>query len=130
MPARPYPWKRPRGWSLRKPRLLLFQLREAGGVLSAIVGLILLYQIIQLQAGPDAYAAFLAMVTSLPMLLLLGVLFVLVMVHAVTWFILLGKAQPIQFTAKPMSWKKVFVINALLWVVVSGAVFYIVFGGP
>lgn len=130
MPARPYPWKRPRGWSLRKPRLLLFQAREVGGVLSAVVGLILLYQIMQLQAGPDAYAAFLASISSWPMILLMGVLFAFVFVHAVTWFILLGKAQPIQLTAKPMSWKKAFVINAILWVLVSGAVVYIIFGGP
>ena len=57
------------------------------------------------------------------------VLFALVMWHAITWFMLIGKAQPIQFTAKPVPWKAAFAINVVLWLGVSGAVVYLVFGG-
>ena len=130
MPPRPYPWKRRRGWWLRNPHYLLFQAREVGGILTAVVGLILLYQVIQLQAGPNAYSAFLTIAFSPPMLALMTVLFAFVLVHAVTWFMLLGKAQPIQFTAKPMSWRKVFAINLILWALVSIGVLYLIFGGP
>src|SRR2546425_1282275 len=49
--------------------------------------------------------------------------------HAVTWFMLIGKAQPIQFTERPLSWKAVFGVNVLLWIGVSGAVVYLIFGG-
>jgi hypothetical protein len=42
---------------------------------------------------------------------------------------LIGKAQPIRFTREPLPWKIVFGINVILWLVVSGAVVYLIFGG-
>jgi hypothetical protein len=42
---------------------------------------------------------------------------------------LIGKAQPIQFTRRPLPWKVVFGVNVLLWLGVSGAVVYLIFGG-
>ena len=56
-------------------------------------------------------------------------MFSLVVWHAVSWFMLIGKAQPIQFTQRPLPWKVVFGVNVLLWIGVSGAVVYLIFGG-
>jgi len=129
MGARLYPWKRPRGWWLRNPRYLGFQLRETGGVVSALYGLILLNMLRQLQAGESAYTAFLDLMRSPPVLFVNLVLFALVIYHAITWFMLIGKAQPIRFTAKPIPWKTAFGVNLVLWLGVSGAVVYLIFGG-
>ena len=129
MGARMYPWKRPRGWWLRNPRYLGFQLRETGGVVSALYGLILLNMLRQLQAGESAYTAFLDLMRSPPVLFVNLVLFALVIYHAITWFMLIGKAQPIRFTERPLPWKLVFGINVLLWLGVSGGVVYLIFGG-
>ncbi len=129
MRARLYPWKRPRGWWLRNPRYLGFQLRETGGVVSAFYGLILLNMLRQLQVGESAYTAFLDLMRSPPVLFVNLVLFALVMYHAITWFMLIGKAQPIRFTAKPIPWKTAFGVNLVLWLGVSGAVVYLIFGG-
>ena len=129
MTARPYPWKRPRGWWLRNPRYLSFQLREAGGVVSALYGLILLNMLLQLRAGESAYTAFLDTMRTPPMLYVNLVLFGLVVFHAVSWFMLIGKAQPIRFTEKPIPWKSAFAVNLVLWLGVSGAVVYLIFGG-
>ena len=129
MTVHEYPARRRRVWWLRNRRYLAFQLREAGGVVCALYGLILLNMLIQLRDGESAYAAFLNLLRTPPMLYLNVVLFALVLWHALTWFMLIRKAQPIQFTRQPLPWKVVFGINVLLWIGVSGAVVYLIFGG-
>ncbi len=100
-----YPAKRKAGWWLRNPRYLGFQLRELGGVLTAVYGVILLNMLVQLRAGESAYEAFLDQMRTPPVL-----------------YVNL-------FTARPIPWKVAFAINILLWIGVSGAVVYLVFGG-
>jgi len=124
-----HPWKRRPGWWLRNPRYLAFQLREAGGVVCALYGLLLLNLLMQLREGESAYVAFLMLLRTPPVLYLNVVLFGLVVWHAISWFMLIGKAQPIQLTRKPLPWKVVFGINVVLWLAVSGAVVYLIFGG-
>jgi fumarate reductase subunit C len=96
---------------------------------SAVYGLIFLNMLRDLQAGESAYAAFLTLMRTPPLLYVNLVLFALVLWHAISWFMLIGKAQPIQFTEKPLPWKLVFGINVLLWIGVSGAAVYLVCGG-
>ena len=129
MPGRAYPWRRRPGWWLRNPRYLAFQLREAGGVVCALYGLLLLAVLMQLQDGASAYAAFMNLLRSPPLFYVNLVLFALVIWHAISWFMLIGKAQPIQLTERPLPWKVVFGINVLLWLGVSGAVVFVIFGG-
>jgi len=129
MRVRMYPWKRRPGWWLRNPRYLGFQLREAGGVVCALYGLILLGVLMRLQEGESAYVAFMNLLRTPPLFYVNLVLFGLVVWHAVSWFMLIGKAQPIQFTQRPLPWKVVFGVNVLLWIGVSGAVVYLIFGG-
>jgi len=104
-------------------------LRELGGVISAVYGLLFLNLLRTLRAGESAYTAFVEMMRTPPILYVNLVLFALLMWHAVTWFMLIGKAQPIQFTERPLPWKAVFGVNVLLWIAVSGAVVYLIFGG-
>ncbi len=127
--AREYPWRRPTGWWLRNRRYLAFQLRELGGVVSAIYGLIFLNLLRTLRAGESVYTAFVDLMRTPPILYVNLALFVLLVWHAVTWFVLIGKSQPIQFTERPLPWKAVFGVNVLLWIAVSGAVVYVIFGG-
>ena len=124
-----YPWKRPAGWWLRNPRYLVFQIRELGGVAAAAYGLILLYMLRRFSQGESAYDGFLALMATPGMLVVTGVLFVLVLVHAVTWFMLIGKAQPVQFTKEPIPWQKAFAASLAVWALVSVAVVYLIFGG-
>ncbi len=103
--------------------------REVGGILAAVYGLLLLYQLMQFHAGSDAYAEFLAFAASPFVIVLLAIVFVFVLVHALTWFMLIGKSQPVQLTRKPMSWQKVFGLNVIAWILVSVAVVFLIFGG-
>src|SRR5207247_8559893 len=59
MTSREYAWKRRPGWWLRNRRYLMFQLREAGGVMCTLYGLVLLNMLVQLRAAECAYTAFL-----------------------------------------------------------------------
>lgn len=97
--------------------------------MSALYGLILLYMLRELRAGESAYTTFLDVMRTPPILYINLVLFALVMWHALSWFMLIGKAQPIRFTAKPMPWKTAFAVNLVLWVGVSAVVVYLIFGG-
>src|SRR5439155_1729257 len=83
-------------------------LRELGGVISAVYGLLFLNLLRTLRAGESAYTAFVEMMRTPPILYVNLVLFALLVWHAVTWFMLIGKAQPIQFTERPLPWKAVF----------------------
>lgn len=97
--------------------------------MSALYGLLLLNLLVQLPQGESAYAAFLTFLRTPPVLYVNLVLFALVVWHAIFWFMLIGKAQPIQLTRRPLPWTAVFGINLVLWLVVSGAVVYLIFGG-
>lgn len=127
--AHPYPWRRRPGWWLRNPRYVMFQLRELGGVVSALYGLLLLNLLVQLDAGESAYTAFLTAIRTPPLVYVNVVLFALVLWHAISWFALIGKAQPVQLTREPLPWKAVFAVNVVLWLVVSGAIVFLIFGG-
>ncbi|TLZ98334.1 MAG: hypothetical protein E6J97_07335, partial [Methanobacteriota archaeon] len=76
-------------------------------MVSAVYGLIFLNLLRTLRAGESAYTAFVEMMRTPPILYVNLVLFALLVWHAVTWFMLIGKAQPIQFTERPLPWKAV-----------------------
>jgi len=98
-------------------------------VVSALYGLIFLNLLRTLRAGESAYTSFVDTMRTPPILYVNLVLFALLVWHAVTWFMLIGKAQPIQFTERPLPWKSVFGVNVLLWIGVSAAAVYLIFGG-
>lgn len=123
-----YPQKRRRGWWLRNPRYLVFQAREVGGILAAVYGLVLLYQLREFRRGEDAFAAFSAVLASPPVVLLTLVLFAFVIVHAVTWFAAFAKSQPGR-PGRKIPWQRPFVGLLVLWALVSLAVLFLFFGG-
>lgn len=123
-----YPWKRPRGWWLRNPRYLLFQAREIGGILTAVYGLVLLYQLREFRRGEGAFEAFASLIGSPPIVLFTVVVFAFVLVHAVTWFAAFAKSQPGR-PGRRVPWQKPFVGLIVLWGAVSLAVLFLFFGG-
>jgi len=82
--AREFPWKRRAGWWLRNRRYLSFQLRELGGVVSALYGLIFLNLLRTLRAGESAYTAFVDTMRTPPILYVNLVLFALLVCDAVS----------------------------------------------
>lgn len=120
-------WKRRSGWWLRDRSYIVFMLREAGGVLSALYGIILLGLLISVHGGEDAFDAYLALIRSPLVLLLSGVILAFTFIHAVTWFFLIGRMQQVS-SRSPKPWQFVFAMNLAIFVAASGAVLYFIFG--
>ena len=122
-------WKRPAGWWAHNRRYALFMLREAGGSLSAVYGVILLGLLIEYNLGEAAYANYLTFLETPAMLVVQGVILAFVLVHAVTWFYLIGKSQAAMSAYRAPSWTRVFGLMIVVFLAASAGVLFIVFGG-
>ena len=122
-------WKRRAGWWSHNRRYVLFMLREIGGSLTAVYGIALLFLLVEFNAGRDAYDAYLALLQSPLVLVLTGIAFFFILVHAFTWFYLIGKSQPVMSKYRSPSWDRIFVLMLVLFAVISVGVLYVVFGG-
>lgn len=120
-------WRRRGGWWLKDRGLAVFMLREAGGVLSAVYGIVLLGLLAAYHGGPASFDAYLSLIWSPPILLLTLVVFAFVLVHAITWFFLIGRMQQVA-SKRPKRWQTVFVGNLVIFVLLSGAVLFLIFG--
>lgn len=120
-------WKRRVGWWTRNRDYVLFQLRELGGVFTAAYGLILLGLLVNERAGPDAYASYVAFLQTPWMLVVQGILLALILVHAITWFFLIGRTQQVMSKAR-RPWQTVFVGNLVVFALASAGVALLIFG--
>ncbi len=122
-------WKRSAGWWTHNRRYLLFMLREAGGSLSALYGILLLGLLISFDQGPAAYANYIAFLETPPMLILQAVILAFVLVHAFTWFYLIGKSQAAMSAYRAPPWTRIFALMIVVFLAASAGVLYVVFGG-
>jgi fumarate reductase subunit C len=90
---RPYRRPQPPYWWAAKP-YRAYTLRELTGVFVALYALVLLAGLVALERGPDAFAAYGAIMRSPGAVILHLVLLLFMLWHAVTWFQTLPKTQP------------------------------------
>ncbi len=122
-------WKRRAGWWTHNRNYLLFMLREAGGSVAALYGLILLGLLIMYNQGAAAYANYVALLETPAMLVLQAVILFFVLVHAVTWFILIGKSQAAMSAYRAPPWTRVFGLMIVIFLAASAGVLFVIFGG-
>ena len=122
-------WKRHGGWWTHNRRYLNFMLRETGGSLSAVYGIILLGLLITYNQGASAYANYVAFLETPAMLVIQAVILFFVLAHAFTWFYLIGKSQAAMSAYRAPEWTRIFGIMIVVFLVASVAVLYVVFGG-
>ncbi len=122
-------WKRHAGWWAHNGRYALFMLREAGGSLSAVYGIILLGLLIEYNQGAAAYANYITFLETPAMLVVQGVILAFVLVHAITWFYLIGKSQAAMSAYRAPEWTRVFGLMIVVFLAASAGVLFIVFGG-
>ena len=104
-------------------------LREAGGSLSAVYGIILLGLLIMYNQGAAAYANYLAFLQTPYMLVVQGVILFFVLAHAITWFYLIGKSQAAMSAYRAPEWTRVFGLMIVVFLAASAGVLFVVFGG-
>lgn len=122
-------WRRRGGWWTHNRDYLLFMFREAGGVLSAVYGLVLLGLLITLNLGPTSYANYVSFLQTPAMLVVQGIILVFVLVHALTWFLLIGKSQAAMSAYRAPNWTRIFGLMIVVFLAASIGVLYVIFGG-
>jgi succinate dehydrogenase subunit C len=104
-------------------------LREFGGSLSAVYGIVLLLLLVEFTSGKPSYDGFLQVLRSPPVLVLTAIALFFILAHAITWFYLIGKSQPVMSSYRSPSAGTVFALMLLVFVAVSVATLFVVFGG-
>jgi fumarate reductase subunit C len=125
-------WYRPRVstyWWLWSWPYTKFVLREMSSIFVALFVVITLFQIRALGQGPEAYARFEAQLSSRLFVLLNLVVFMFVLLHAITWFNLAPKAIVVRVGGKRVSGFLIAASNYGAWLVVSAIVAWFLLGG-
>ena len=122
-------WYRPRVsvyWWLGQWRYLKFILRELSSVFVALVVVMTLLQLRALRVGPEAYARFQGQLRS-PLVVAISVLSLFFVVfHTITWFNLTPRAMAVRLRGKRVPEWLVAAPNYAVWIVMSGAVAFLV----
>ncbi|MFQ6013069.1 MAG: hypothetical protein ACE5LS_05440 [Thermoplasmata archaeon] len=115
-------------WWLRNPRYFLYMLRE---LTSLFIFLYVLAFVVQffLLADRSAYEAFRALTTSPVFLAFTGAVWVMAVYHAITWWSLNARVFQIRLGGRNLPPAALFVGGILIWIVVSGLVYFLIFRG-
>ena len=116
-------------WWLQKGSYTGFVLREITSVFVAFFAMVYLWQIYTLGQGPEAYGQFLARLRTPLLLILNTVAFLFVLFHAITWFNLTPKAMVVRLRGKRVPDSVIVGANYAAWLVVSGAVAFVMLRG-
>ena len=122
-------WRRRPGWWMGNGHYVLFMLRELGGALCAVYGIILLGLLIAFDQGSASYANYLAFLQTPAMLGIQAVILAFILIHAFTWFYLIGKSQAVMSSNRAPAWTRVMVLMVVVFLGASVGVLLLVFGG-
>src|SRR5574340_1641353 len=122
-------WRRRPGWWMGHGHYVLFMLRELGGALTAVYGLILLGLLISFHQGAASYANYLAFLQMPLMLVAQAILLAFIIIHAFTWFYLIGKSQAVMSAYRAPDWRRIFGLMVVILLAASAGVLFVVFGG-
>ena len=90
---------------------------------------ITMLQIHALKEGPQAYAELQEWLGSPVLVLLNAVSFLFILLHAITWFNLTPRAIVFRIRGKRVAESLIIAPNYVAWLMVSGAVAWMVLGG-
>ena len=116
-------------WWLEKRSYTVFVLRELTSVAVTFFALVTLGLVRAVAASPEAYARFLARLGTPLFLSLHVVAFLFVLFHSITWFNLAPKAMVVRIKGKRVPDAIVTGLNYGAWLVLSGAVAYLLLRG-
>jgi len=116
-------------WWLQNRSYTAFVLREITSVFVAFFAVVYLWQIRAVVQGPEAYGRFLTRLGTPFFLVLDAVAFLFVLFHAITWFNLTPKAMVLRLRGKRVADGVVLGLNYAAWIVVSGAIAFVLLRG-
>jgi len=116
-------------WWLQNRSYAEFVLRELTSVFVALFAVVYLWQLRALAQGPEAYGQFLARLKTPLFLALDAVAFLFVLFHAITWLNLTPKAMVMRLRGKRVPDWVILSSNYAAWLVLSGAVAFMLLRG-
>ena len=116
-------------WWLQDRSYTWFVVRELTSVFVAFFAVVYLWQLRAVAQGPEAYGLFLARLKTPLFLALDTVAFLAVLFHAITWFNLTPKAIVVRLSGKRVPDWVIVGSNYGAWLVVSGAVAFMLLRG-
>ena len=122
-------WHRPHVsvyWWLGQWQYLKFILRELSSVFVALVVVMTLFQLRALRAGPEAYARFQHQLRSPAVMVVCVISLFFVLFHTITWFNLTPRAMPVRMRGRLIPEWLVAAPNYAVWIVISGALTWLV----
>lgn len=118
----------PSTWWLRNPRYFLYMLREVTSIFVYLYALAFVVQFLLL-ADRGLFDAFRVLFTSPVFRAFTGVVLVMAVVHAITWWSLNAGVFRIRLRGRTLPPAALFAGGMLAWIVVSGLVYLLIFRG-
>ena len=112
-------------WWIHKLPHIRFIARELTSVAVALYACVLLFQIVAVADGPEAYARFLAWLKTPFSVFLHAVAFLFVLFHSITWFNLAPKALVVSLGNKRVPPVAIVALNYAAWLILSLAISWI-----
>lgn len=109
-------------WYFDRWPYLLFILREVSSFFVAYFAALILVQVCALSAGPDAYAGFQACMRNPLMIILNAVTLLFLLLHGVTWFLLVPRVMVREVLGKPFPDILAAAPNFFVWIGASAII--------
>ena len=125
MSRRPYVREETWRWIFRHPRYLRYMAREFSCLFIGAWTLLLVWGLKGLAGGPEAWAAFLAVLKSPASIVFHVFALAFATYHSITWFNLTPKALPLQLGEEFVPDGVIAGVHYAVWAVVSVAVLFL-----
>ena len=122
MSRRPYVRKVERSWWLRRPRYVLYMIRELTSLFVGLYCALLVVGLVRLAHGQAAWDGFVAAFSSPPGVVFQLLCLVFATYHSVTWFALTPKAMPLMIKGEPVPGAVIVGAHYVAWAALSAIV--------
>lgn len=112
-------------WTGSRP-YVMFIVRELTSVFVALYAIILLFKIQALKDGPETWEAIMAALSTPFAITLHIVMFVFLIYHSITWFMLAPKAMVLKIGKKRIPGNAIILGNFLMWIVLSAGIAWLI----
>ncbi len=104
-------------------------LRELTSFFVSVYAILYIYQVVLLASSPGSYSQYLGVLKSPLMIGFSIIILAFTLFHALSWFFLIGRVQPLKFGGWTSTPVQALIINSVLLVVVSAVIVGVFFVG-
>ena len=117
------------GWRLSNRHYTVYMMRELTSFFVAVYAILYIYQVVLLASSPASYSQYLDVLKNPLMIGFSIIILAFTLFHALTWFFLIGRVQPLKFGSWTSTPVQALVINTGLLVAISAVIVGVFFVG-